>query len=379
MGPERLFLSPPCVDREEEEAAAAAVRSGWVAPVGPDLVAFESEFAASLGSGLHTVALSSGTAGLHLSLLIAGVRPGDAVAVSTFSFVASANAIRYCGAEPVFVDSDPETWNMDPECLKRALNACRRRHKKVSAVVFVDLFGSCAGAPAIARICAEENVPMIEDAAEAAGAVLENQPAGTFGNFSIFSFNGNKIITTGGGGLFVSKDRESADRVRHLSTQAREPFLHYEHKEIGYNYRMSNLLAAVGRVQLRKLDSFIERRARIRKIYRDSLAPYGEITLNPLAGENTGTNHWLTVAILPSAAFAARVIQAAERANIEVRPVWKPLHLQPAFGGTKAFLNGVSEAAFATAVCLPSGSRMSIGDCQRVANLFAGNESNPDR
>lgn len=366
----RLYLSPPCVGSAEADAVADAVRSGWVAPVGPELTAFESEFAAYLGHQVHPVALSSGTAGLHLALLTAGVRPGDAVPVSTFSFVASANAIRYCGAEPVFIDSHSDTWNMDPDCLRTAIRDCQDRGQRIGAVIFVDLFGSCAGIDEIGAVCTEHRIPLIEDAAEAAGAFLDQRPAGTFGLAGIFSFNGNKILTTGGGGMLVSNDPEIAARVRHLSTQAREPAIHYEHRDVGFNYRMSNLLAAVGRVQLAKLDGFVQRRREIRSIYQNLLGDRGDLRFNPIPPNGNGTNHWLTVAILPTAGAAARAIESGSEENIELRPVWKPLHCQPAYAGCRAFLNGTAEDAFRHGVCLPSGSGMSDSDCARVADLF---------
>ncbi len=372
MNDPRLFLSPPCVDAAEADAAAEAVRSGWVAPVGPDLRAFESDLESFLGHRVHAVALSSGTAALHLALLTAGVQPGDAVPVSTFSFVASANAIRYCGAEPIFIDSHPETWNMDPGCLIEALRDCHHRGQRIGAVVFVDLFGSCAGIGDIVSICQRQSIPLIEDAAESVGSSLHRQPAGTFGQSAVFSFNGNKILTTGGGGMFLSANPETADQVRHLSTQAREPAIHYEHIEIGYNYRMSNILAAIGRVQLSKLGRFIQRRREIRSIYENLLSAYPGIHFNPIPPGEDGTNHWLTIAILPSPQAATDLVHAATGANVEVRPVWKPLHLQPAYHGSRTFLNGTAQSAFDHSVCLPSGSGMSDSDCQRVAELFAG-------
>ncbi|MFZ9628238.1 MAG: aminotransferase class I/II-fold pyridoxal phosphate-dependent enzyme, partial [Ilumatobacteraceae bacterium] len=255
----RIFLSPPDVGDLEQQAVAAAVAGGWVAPAGPDLEAFERDMAHYVGWPA-TVALSSGTAALHLSLLALGVKPGDEVFVSTFTFAASANAVRYCGAEPVFIDSDDTSWNMSPDLLAEEFSRARRINRMPKAVVVVDLYGQAADFDPIMEICRQFGVPVVEDSAEALGAAYKGRPAGTLDDIGIFSFNGNKIITTSGGGMVLSPETRLADRVRHLSTQARQPVEHYEHREVGFNYRLSNVLAALGRVQLARLPQFIERR-----------------------------------------------------------------------------------------------------------------------
>ncbi len=240
----RIYLSPPDVGEEERKFLLAALDSGWVAPTGPDLDAFEAEL--STHAGRHAVALSSGTGALHLALIIAGVKPGDRVLVSTLTFAATANAVRYVGAEPVFVDSDRLSWNMDPDLLAQALEDARVQGRRYAAVIVVDLYGQCADYDRISALCAEHEVPLIEDAAEAVGATYNGRPAGSFGEMAVFSFNGNKMITTSGGGAFLTDRKDWADKARFLATQARDPAPHYQHSELGYNYRLSNLLAAVG-------------------------------------------------------------------------------------------------------------------------------------
>ena len=247
----RIYLSPPDVGEEERKRLLSALDSGWVAPAGPDLAAFEAELSNHVGR--HAVALSSGTGALHLALIIAGVKPGDRVLVSTLTFAATANVIRYVGAEPVFVDSDRRSWNMDPDLLAQALEDARKQGRRYAAVIAVDLYGQCADYERISDLSAEYEVPLIEDAAEAIGATFQDKPAGRFGEIAVFSFNGNKMITTSGGGAFLTDRQDWADKAHFLATQARDPAPHYEHSELGYNYRLSNLLAAVGRAQLADL------------------------------------------------------------------------------------------------------------------------------
>ncbi|MGF1529884.1 MAG: DegT/DnrJ/EryC1/StrS family aminotransferase [Puniceicoccaceae bacterium] len=365
MARSRIYLSPPCTDDHEAGAVLAAVHSGWVAPVGPELEQFEAELSAFL-PGHHAVLLSSGTAAIHLALLLAGVGQGDKVIASSFSFIATANPIRYCGAEPVFVDSARETWNLDLALLKEAVESLKARGTMPKAVVATDLFGSSAGCAKLEEFCQEEGILLIEDAAEAIGARDgTGAKAGSHGFASAFSFNGNKIITTGGGGALITRSKEAAARARFLATQAREPVIHYEHRELGFNYRMSNVLAALGRIQFRKLDQFIAARASIRRFYRDALAGFPEIGWNPLP-EGTAPNHWLTVMLAPSEKVRDRILQAAQADEIEARPAWKPLHLQPIYAGSEAFLNGVGEEIFQRAVCLPSGSGMRRDELERV-------------
>jgi dTDP-4-amino-4,6-dideoxygalactose transaminase len=351
----------------------AAIDSNWCAPVGPDLNAFEAEVAAVTGRAFG-VALSSGTAGLHLALLELGVGPGDEVLVSTFTFVATANAVVYCGATPVFIDSEPETWNMSADLLAEELEGRRSAGRPMpTAAIVVDLYGQCADYERILPILAEYGVPLLEDAAEAIGASLGGRPAGNFGIAAVVSFNGNKLITSSGGGMLVTDDEHMARRVRHLATQAREPFDHYEHTEVGYNYRLSNLLAAFGRGQLFGLDDRIARRTDIRARYAEFFAEVPGVALNPIA---TGwvVNHWLTCAVVDpgSCRFTARdLIDACAAADIEVRSLWKPMHMQPLFADASARVDGTSQRLFETGLCLPSGSGMPDEDLERVIEVLA--------
>lgn len=362
----RIFLSAPDVGEQERAALLRAFDSGWVAPAGPELDAFESELAAVTGWP-GCVALSSGTAALHLALQLCDVQPGDAVFVSTFTFVASANAIRYCGANPVFIDSERDSWNMSPELLEQALGAAQAAGRPPKAVVIVDLYGQCAKYDELIPICRSYGVKVIEDAAEALLATYRDQPAGTFGDFGLFSFNGNKIMTTSGGGAFVSPDTESADRVRYLSTQARQPAVHYEHTDVGYNYRLSNLLAGLGRAQLQRLPQMSARRIEINGLYRSALETRNEIEFMPVLDE-AEWNGWLTCVVLPDSDIRDRVMAALDEQDIESRPLWKPMHLQPVFREADAFVDGTSQDLFERGLCLPSGSGLSDDDIDRVAH-----------
>ena len=366
----RLYLSPPDVGEPERLALDAAFRSGWVAPVGPDLDAFEVEVAAVGGRG-HGVGLASGTAALHLALKELGAGAGDDVICSTFTFAASANAITYCGARPVLVDSEEETWNMSPDLLGDELEQRARAGRLPAAVVVVDLYGQCADYGRILPLCAEHGVPVIEDAAESLGASYRNRPAGSFGAAAVFSFNGNKIITTSGGGMLVTDDERLARRTRHLATQAREAGAHYEHVEVGYNYRLSNLLAAVGRAQLSGLGERVQRRRTIHARYQEGLAELPGVGFQP-AAPGQQPNRWLTCLTLDPALAAAtpeRLRLVLEAENIEARPAWKPMHLQPVFASCPARVDGTSERLFRTGLCLPSGSSLSAADQDRVIGL----------
>jgi len=363
----RIHLSPPDVGDAERLALLQALDSGWVAPVGPALDAFEGDVAAFTGTE-HAVALSSGTAALHLALLTLGVGPGDDVIVPTLTFVASANAVTYTGARPVFVDADPTTWQIDPDLVAEELAARARTGRLPAAVIAVDLYGQCADYDRLAVICSQYDIPLVEDAAEALGATYRGRAAGSFGAAGLFSFNGNKIITTSGGGMLVTNDAEMARRVRHLSTQSREPVVHYEHAEIGFNYRMSNLLAALGSAQLAGLPSRIERRRQINGRYRAALADLEGIALMPIADYGE-PNHWLScVTVDPDAATATRdeVLKHMEDAGIEARPVWKPMHLQPVYSDAQIVRGGVARQLFTTGLCLPSGSALSDRELARV-------------
>lgn len=364
---ERIYLSPPHMGSEERALLLEAFDSNWIAPLGPHVDAFEREVAARVGAG-HAAALSSGTAALHLALLLLGVGPGDEVITSTLTFSATANPIRYLGATPVFLDVDADTWQLDPGLLAEELSERAGRGKLPKAVVAVDLYGQCADYDALNAACARFDVPLVEDAAEALGATYKGRPAGSLASVGVLSFNGNKIITTSGGGMLVSDDASGIEKARFLASQARDPAPHYQHSHVGYNYRLSNLLAAVGRGQLRVLDERIAQRRAHNKAYRQALqslpgvrfleeAPYGR------------SNSWLTCITLDLAASGVtpeEVRVALEADNIESRPVWKPLHLQPVFKECPRRGGDVAEGLFARGLCLPSGSSLLPEQRERV-------------
>ncbi len=370
----RLYLSPPHLGTLELQFVHEAFASNWVAPLGPHLDAFESAVCARTGRG-HAVALASGTAALHLALVVAGVGGGDEVWCSTLTFAGSANPIRYLGATPVFIDCDERSWNCDAALLAEALDDAARRSRLPRAVIVVDLYGQCAELGPITAACARHGVILIEDAAEAIGASYRGRPAGAFGQSAIFSFNGNKIITTSGGGMLVCDDADLARRVRHLATQARDPAPWYQHSEIGYNYRLSNVLAGIGRGQLEVLDERVLARRRIFARYQELLAGAPGIAFMPSTDDpalGTRSTRWLTVIQVDAAAGCApedlRLALAAD--DIEARPVWKPMHLQPVFASCRCIGGQVAERLFARGLCLPSGSAMVEADQRRVAAII---------
>ena len=368
----RIYLSAPDVRGAERTQVLEAIESNWVAPVGPALDAFEREVAAVSGVP-EAVGLTSGTAALHLALLLVGVGSGDEVLVPTLTFVASANAVGYVGATPVFIDSDPRSWCVSPELVAEELDERARRGRLPAALIAVDLYGHCADYDSLVAICADYGVPVIEDAAEALGAGYRGRPAGSFGAFGVVSFNGNKIITTSSGGMLLCHNEASAARARKLSTQAREPAPHYEHLEPGFNYRLSNLLAAFGRGQLQTLPERIERRRQIHDRYRGALADVPGVTF--LEPPDYGTsNYWLTCLILdPSATLSREALrQALEAIDVESRPTWKPMHLQPLFATAPARVNGTAARVFERGLCLPSGSGMADDDLDRVIEALEG-------
>jgi dTDP-4-amino-4,6-dideoxygalactose transaminase len=364
----RIYLSPPDLNGTELARLAEAVASGWIAPLGPEVDAFERELAARV-SMPHAVALASGTAALHLALRVLDVGPGDEVWTATLTFAATANAIAYTGATPVFIDSDRASWNLDAGLVAEALADAARRGKLPKAVIAVDLYGQCADMDPIADACRRYSIPLVEDAAEALGATYRGRPAASLADLSILSFNGNKIITTSGGGMLLGRDRRLIDRARHLATQAREPARHYEHKEIGYNYRLSNLLAAVGRAQLADLDRRVATRRDIYARYRAALTPRGW-SFMPEAEYGRAT-FWLTCATL-AASERDRVLDQLAGHDIEARPVWKPLHMQPVFAGARTLRGQVAASLFETGLCLPSGSSLRPAEQQRVIDLLLG-------
>lgn len=368
--PDRIYLSPPHLDGLERRFVEEAFDTNWIAPLGPHVDAFEREFAKAVGAP-HAVALSSGTAALHLALRLAGVGRGDEVLVSTFTFCASVNPILYQGARPVFVDSETKSWNVDPALLAETLERKAQQGRLPKAVVVVHLYGQCADLDPILAACQRYEVPLIEDAAEALGATYRGQAAGTFGQAGVFSFNGNKIITTSGGGMLVTADGELAAHARKLATQAREPAPHYQHEEVGYNYRLSNVLAGIGRGQLRVLDHRVTARRRTFAFYEKRLGALPGVTFMPEAPWGR-SNRWLTCCLIDPAAFGVDregIRQALEAQNIEARPLWKPMHLQPVYADYEAVGGRVSEHLFERGLCLPSGSSLTDSDRERIARI----------
>jgi dTDP-4-amino-4,6-dideoxygalactose transaminase len=367
---ERIYLSPPHMGETELELVKDAFASNWIAPLGPHVDGFEREFAAYLGIE-HAAALSSGTAAIHLALRLLGLRPGDEVICSTLTFAGSANPIVYEGGRPVFIDSDETTWNMDPTLLGEELDACAANGRLPRAVIVVDLYGQSANYEPILDVCVRYHVPVIQDSAEALGATYKGRKVGTQGRCGIFSFNGNKIITTSGGGMLVSDDPDLIERARFLAMQARDPAPHYQHSTIGFNYRMSNVLAAIGRGQLRILDERIASRRRNFERYKAVLGSAPGIVFMPLTSYGE-PNYWLTCIIIDAKKFGATcedVRLALASHNIEARPIWKPLHLQPVFAHCRGRGGSVAETLFERGLCLPSGSSLTEAELDRICAI----------
>jgi dTDP-4-amino-4,6-dideoxygalactose transaminase len=367
----RLYLSPPYLSGEEMAFVQEAIESGWIAPLGPQVDAFEREFAEVVGAP-YALALSSGTAAIHLALIEAGVQHGDEVVVSTLTFAASAFPILYLGARPVFIDSERQSWNMDAALLAEWLTFRARKGHLPKAIVLVHLYGQSADIQPILELCQHYEIPLIEDAAEALGATYHGRTPGTFGQSGIYSFNGNKIITTSGGGMLVSHDGQLIAHARKLATQAREPFPYYEHAEVGYNYRMSNLLAAVGRAQLRTLEMRVQKRRWLFEQYRQRLQHLPGIEFMPEAPWGR-CSRWLSIILIDPDEFgttADTLRLALEAENIESRPIWKPLHRQPVFTGCEVVGGAVAEDLFCRGLCLPSGTGMTEADIERVAEVI---------
>ena len=364
----RILLSIPHMGGREQIYVREAFATNWLSTVGPNLTAFEQDFENRIG--LPAVALASGTAAIHLGLRLLGVSPGDEVFCPTLTFVASCNPVRYLGAEPVFLDSDYTTWTLDPNILEDALRQRAQRKRLPRAVVVVHLYGQCADTDPILAICRRYGVPVLEDAAEALGATYRNHPAGTLGDVGTFSFNGNKMITTTGGGMLVSPNPAWVEKARFWSQQARDPGLAYEHSELGYNYRMSNVLAGIGRGQLEVLDLRVQQRRAIAFRYRDAFADLGGISLMPQAPYGLHTN-WLSCFLIEEKQFGCsrdQLIRVLDAANIESRPVWKPMHLQPLYAGCARYGGEVAEDLFRRGICLPSSSSLSLEDQLYVVN-----------
>jgi dTDP-4-amino-4,6-dideoxygalactose transaminase len=368
---DRIYMSSPDVGDLEEKYIVAALRSGWIAPLGPDVDSFEAELAARVGVQ-YGVALSSGTAALHLGLLGLGVGPGDVVLTSSMTFAATANAIVYTGAEPYFVDCELDSGNMDPELLREAIEGLRRGGAHIAAIVPVDLLGKAMNYTAIEAIAAEYDIPLLADAAESLGATHNGRAAGSFGRASVVSFNGNKIMTTSGGGMLLTDDEYLATHTRYLATQARQPVAHYEHIDIGYNYRLSNLLAALGRAQLSRLDEMIARRRMMRERYRALFAQVDGVEIFGGADDDDD-NFWLSSIVIDSSVtgwtpqdLSASLLDQ----NIESRPLWKPMHLQPVFSAARSLTNGNSQKLFESGLTLPSGSALSSLDIDRITEVL---------
>ena len=361
----RIFLSPPDVGNVEKEFLVAALDSGWVSPAGPDLEAFEAEVASICNRGF-AVGVSSGTAALHLALLALGVKRGDVVLCATMTFVATANAISYIGAVPVFVDSELETGNISATLLEQAITSVKASGRRIGAVIPVDFLGKAADYSAVEPICNKHEIPVLADAAESLGALHKTQPAGSFGSAAIVSFNGNKIATTSGGGVVLTNDKDFADRVSFLSKQSREPSVHYEHREVGYNYRLSNILAAMGRAQLQRLPGMISQRRKNRSRYKELFSSVEGVEV--FGGNDEEDNCWLSsITISPELEWKAADLSAfLEANNIETRPLWNPMHLQPVYKSCEAFLNGSSETLFEHGLALPSGSNLTDTQWSRI-------------
>jgi dTDP-4-amino-4,6-dideoxygalactose transaminase len=366
----RIYLSSPHIGRDELPFVQEAFATNWIAPLGPHVDAFERELAALAGTG-HAAALSSGTAAIHLALRWLALQPGDEVITSTLTFSATANPILYERATPVFVDSDAATWNMDPARLAEAIADGLRRGRKPKAVLLVHLYGQSADIDPVLALCRQHDIPLIEDAAEALGATYKGRSPGSFGSCGIFSFNGNKIITTSGGGALVSNDAAMIEKARFWATQSRDPAPHYQHSEVGFNYRMSNVLAGIGRGQLRVLAERVDARRANCDFYQNALGDVPGFAFMPEAPFGRCTR-WLTcLTIDPAAAGTDRetVRLALAQENIEARPVWKPMHLQPVFAGTRCYGGAVAERLFDHGLCLPSGSNLTEGDLERVVDV----------
>ncbi|KZE76273.1 pyridoxal phosphate-dependent aminotransferase [Paenibacillus elgii] len=371
---QRIYLSPPHMGQEEQQWVQQAFATNWIAPLGPNVDVFEKEIAGYVGAS-GALALSSGTAAIHLALRLLGVGAGDTVFCSSLTFVASVNPVVYQGAEPVFIDSEPESWNMSPQALERALSEAKRVGKLPKAVVVVNLYGQSADMDPLLDLCDQYGVPVIEDAAESLGATYKGRASGTLGRFGVYSFNGNKIITTSGGGMLVSDDLEALEKARYWATQARDPAPHYEHSEVGFNYRMSNVLAGIGIGQLHVLPERVETRRAIFAAYAEALGSMEGVEFMPEASFGSATRWLTTLTVDPQIArtTSGDIIRALAEANIESRPVWKPMHLQPLFQGCAYYPyqegHSVSDRLFEQGICLPSGSSLTETEQAKVIEI----------
>lgn len=370
----KIWLSLAHMGGHEQDFIKEAFDTNWVVPLGPNVNAFEAALSDYLGENRHAVALSAGTAALHLGLIQLGVGAGDEVICQSFTFAASANPVVYCGGVPVFVDSEEETWNMDPVLLEKAILDRKEKTGKVpKAIIPVHLYGMPAKMDEICAVAEKYGVPVLEDAAEALGAEYKGRKCGTFGDFAALSFNGNKIITTSGGGALICRTQEQAKRTMFYATQARENRPYYQHEKIGYNYRMSNICAGIGRGQMEVLDAHVARRRKIHALYTKLLAGTPGITVKQAPGAEFASNFWLTCILVDPEKFGAdyeTLRQKLDAANIETRPLWKPMHLQPVYASAPFYGNGTSEKIFSQGLCLPSGSSLSDDDIARVVSTI---------
>lgn len=368
----KIWLSSPHMGEHELENVKAAFSTNWIAPLGPHVDGFEEDIAQFLENDRHVAALSSGTAALHLALIILGIERGDEVICQSMTFSASANPIVYQGATPIFVDSEPSTWNMSPELLEAAIKDRLQKGKKPKAIIVVHLYGMPAAMEEITNIAQQYGIPIVEDAAEALGATYKGRALATFGAMSILSFNGNKIITTSGGGALVSANKEWIKKARFLATQARDNAPHYQHSHIGYNYRMSNICAGIGRGQMEVLPLRVQQRRKNFEYYQKAFSSIKEIQFQTEPSNTYYSNRWLSTILVDdsdkNSPNREGIRLALEKENIECRPLWKPMHLQPVFSSAPFYGDGTSESLFEKGLCLPSGSNLTVADLSRVAN-----------
>lgn len=369
----KIWLSSPHMGGQEEKYVKEAFDTNWVAPLGPNVTGFEEDLESYLEEDINVACLSSGTAAIHLALIQLGVKQGDDVICQSFTFCGTSNPIAYIGANPIFIDSEPETWNMSPEFLEEAINHRTKQGKRPKAIVLVHLYGMPAKMDAILAVAAKYEIPIIEDAAEALGSSYKGQKCGTFGDFSVLSFNGNKIITTSGGGALVCKTEVQKEKTIFYATQARDKANHYQHSKIGYNYRMSNISAGIGRGQMQVLDKHISLRRRNNKFYQDLFSDTEGITVLKEASSNYFSNHWLSCILIDknkSKITKGEIYNALAVNNIESRPLWKPMHLQPIHHNSVFYGNNFCEDLFNKGLCLPSGSNLSLEDLDRIKNTI---------
>lgn len=365
----KIWLSSPHMGSTEQNYVEEAFRTNWIAPLGPNVTGFEGAIENYLGNEMYVAALSSGTAAIHLGLKLLGVAAGDEVLCQSFTFSASANPITYLGAKPIFIDSEPETWNLSPTLLEEAILQSLHKGKKPKAIIAVHLYGMPYKVDEIHALGQKYGIPILEDSAEALGSSWEGRKCGTFGDIAVLSFNGNKIITTSGGGALVSNNKTFRDKAVFLATQARDQAPHYQHSEIGHNYRMSNVLAGIGRGQMEVLDDRVQARRGNYSYYTEHLKDAPDISFLPEL-EGMFSNRWLSCILTPSFAIREEIRKALANENIESRPLWKPMHLQPVFENVPSFADGTSEDLFERGLCLPSGSNLSLEDLERVIQII---------